>query len=114
MTEDLTMETVTIAKSDYDALLAAREELAEILAFDRALAEGGDGLPHAFMVRLIGGENPLRVFRDWRGLTQQALADASGVNRVQIADIEAGRANGSVQTLKKLAAALGVTIDELV
>ncbi len=43
-----------------------------------------------------------------------ALAKASGVNRVQIADIEAGRGKGSVETLRKLAEALRVTIDDLI
>jgi mRNA interferase RelE/StbE len=43
-----------------------------------------------------------------------ALFTTSGVNRVQIADIEAGRKSGSVETILKLADALGVAIDELV
>jgi mRNA interferase RelE/StbE len=49
-----------------------------------------------------------------RGLTQTKLAELSGVNRVQIADIEAGRKAGSLGTVKKLAAALGVAVDDLV
>jgi mRNA interferase RelE/StbE len=44
------------------------------------------------------------------GLTQSA----SGVHRVVVADIEAGRKGGSVRSLKALAAALGVGIDDLV
>ena len=108
------MDMIRIPRADYEALVAARDELADILAYDRAVAEGGDGLPHDFMLRLIDGENPLRVFREWRGFSQSALARASGVNRVQIADIEAGRSTGSVATWKKLAEALGVGIDELV
>lgn len=35
------------------------------------------------------------------------------MNRVQIADIEAPRATGSVQTLRALADALHVTVDDL-
>lgn len=105
---------VRIPKADYEALVAAREELEDILAFDRATTAGGDGLQHEFMLRLIDGESALRVFREWRNLSQSALARVSGANRVQIADIEAGRSNGSVQTWKKLAEALGVGIEELV
>lgn len=108
------MEMIQIPKSDYEALVSAKEELEDILSFDRAMTEGGDGLPQAYMLRLIDGECPLKVFREWRSLSQSALARASGVNRVQIADIEAGRANASVQTWKKLAEALGVGIEELV
>lgn len=63
---------------------------------------------------MIAGESPLRVWREFRGLTQQALAEASGVNRLQIANIEAGRASGSVVTLVKLADSLDVTVDDRV
>ena len=52
--------------------------------------------------------------RATRGLTQSGLGRASGVNRVVVADIEAGRKGGSVRSLKALAAALGVGIDDLV
>lgn len=38
----------------------------------------------------------------------------SGVNRVQIADIEAGRGKGAVETVRKLADALEVRLDDLV
>lgn len=53
------------------------------------------------------------VRRD-KGMSQQALATASGVHRVTIARFETGKASPNVQTMAKLAAALGVTIDEIV
>ncbi len=56
----------------------------------------------------------MRVWRGYRGLTQSALAASSGVNRVQIANIEAGARTGSVETLKRLAGALGLAVDDLV
>jgi len=109
---------VTITRKEYDQLREATERLADLEAFDRAktaLASGDDELvPVEFADRLLDGENPLRVYRALRGLTQQALADTSGVNRVQIADIEAGRNSGSIETIRKLALALRVTIDDLV
>lgn len=108
---------VSIPAKEYEQLLAAAEELDDLRAYDRAkadLASGADELiPAEFAKRLLDGESPLRVYRNLRNLTQQALSDASGVNRVQIADIEAGRSAGSVATQRKLADALGVTIDDL-
>jgi mRNA interferase RelE/StbE len=56
----------------------------------------------------------LRVYRQLRGPTQSALAQMSRVNRVQIAEVEAGRNKGSVDTVKRLAGALGVAVDDLV
>lgn len=111
-------EVVTINREEYDRLVGAAEQLADLLAYDRITAELASGLdelvPSVFADRLIAGESPLRVYRDLRGLTQTSLAAASNVNRVQIADIEAGRRSGSVETMRKLADALRVAIDDLV
>lgn len=71
-------------------------------------------LPAAVVNRLLDGEAPLSVWRAYRGLTQSELAHRSGVNRIQIIDIESGRKTGSVATLKKLATALRVDLDDLV
>lgn len=111
-------EMVTIPIEEYRALQEARNDLADLQAHDRAMAAVASGedelVPADVVARLLAGESPLRVWRDHRGLTQMALAEASGVNRVQIADIEAGRSTGSVQTLRKLADGLGVTVDDLI
>ena len=87
----------------------------EALAVEARLASGAEELVPAHVAhRLIDGEAPLRVRREHRGLSQSALARASGVNRVQIVEIEAGRNSGSVRTLRKLADALGVAVDDIV
>ena len=113
-----TNETVTISKAEYERLLALQEDLADIraaLAVEARIAAGNEELIPAFVVdRLLEGEHPLRVWREFRNLTQADLARSSGVNRVQIVDIEAGRNSGSVHTLRKLATALAVSVDDLV
>ena len=110
-------EMVTIPVAEYQALLGAATNLADLRAHDRAMAAIARGdeelVPEAFAKRLIAGESPVRVWRELRGLTQAALAASSGVNRVQIANIESGAKSGSVATLRKLADALGVGLDDL-
>jgi DNA-binding XRE family transcriptional regulator len=111
-------DMVTITRAEYDRLRHAEEDLSNLRAYDRAkaaLASGADeSIPAEFAKRLIDGERPLRVYRDLRELTQTQLAKASGVNRVQIVDIEAGRKAGSIETVRKLADALGVAVDDLI
>lgn len=107
-------EMVTITREEYSKLLEAAEDLADIVAYDRARRDPGVAIPVDSVRRMVDGESPLRVFRDLRGLTQMQLAERASVNRVQIADIEAGRKTGSVQTLHKLAQALEISIDDLV
>ena len=105
-------EMITIPLDEYKRKQAAVEDLADLRAHNRGMAEIAAGreerVPAEYVRRMIAGERPLRVWRSYRGLTQSALARASGVNRVQIADIEAGRKNGSLETVRKLA------VDDLV
>lgn len=112
-------DTVTIPRAEYEALQAAAEMLSDVQAYDEvreALAEGRDELiPEPFASRLMDGrEHPLTIFRELRELTNAELARVSGVNRVQIRDIEAGRATGSARTLTALADALGIDVGDLV
>lgn len=109
---------VSIPLEEYRSLQAAAEDLVDLQAYDSTLAQLANGdeerLPSEFVKRVLGGESPLRVWREFRGYTQAALAEMSSVNRVQIADIEAERKSGSIETAKKLAKALNITLDELV
>lgn len=111
-------ELVTIPRAEYDRLRAAARDLADLQAHDRAIAQLAAGedelIPAAFANRLLGGESPLRVYRDLRGLTQTALAERADVNRVTVAELETGRKQGSLATLRALADALNVTLDDLV
>lgn len=54
--------------------------------------------------------NQIRMLRDQRQLSQQALADASGVSRNTLSLIERGQTSPTVSTLKNLASALSVDI----
>lgn len=111
-------DTITISRAEYERLTEIAEFRSDQAAYDAAVArlEAGEDelIPSEFVDRMIDGEPPLRIFREWRGFSQNALAKKSGVNRVQIGDIEDRGKTGSVATLKKLADALGITIDDLV
>jgi DNA-binding XRE family transcriptional regulator len=53
-------------------------------------------------------ENPVKIARKFRGMTQESLAAASGLSRPYLAEIETGRKDGSVNAIKALAAALNI------
>ncbi|MBI3554813.1 MAG: helix-turn-helix transcriptional regulator [Deltaproteobacteria bacterium] len=56
----------------------------------------------------------LRQLREMRGLTQAQLSKLSGVPRPTWANLESGSGNPTVSVLIKVAAALQVTIEELI
>jgi DNA-binding XRE family transcriptional regulator len=110
------METVTIPRAEYDALLEARAalaDLAEAQAIMERIRAGEEIYPAALVDSLLAGANPVAAFRAYRGFSQAALARAAGVDRVQLHQIEKGEAVGSVATLRRIADALGVSLDEL-
>jgi len=99
-------------------MLDSYEDMLDILAFDSAKKSTQEFFPKSLVDSLIAGENNLRVYREYRGLTQAALAHESGVSREMIAMIESdqntGKKGGSLTTIKKLAGALRVDIEDLV
>lgn len=62
--------------------------------------------------RLFGGR--VRARREELGLTQEALAYRAGINRTYIGSLESGQRNPSLDTIARLARALGIDAAELV
>ncbi len=58
-------------------------------------------------MRRLVGQN-FRKLRERQGLTQEAVADASGFSQQYLSDLERGRRNPTVISLYELAQALGV------
>ena len=56
----------------------------------------------------------LKELRRLRALSQEELAEESGVGRATISRIERGETGAHGRTLRRLAAALGVDVAELV
>lgn len=63
--------------------------------------------------RRLRGEPALRIWREYRKLSQEQLARKSKLSRALIAAIETNRKSSSVTTWKKLGAALNVSWEEL-
>lgn len=84
----------------------------------RGMSSGPTGksdLPAEIMDLLFArSENPIKILRKFRGLTQVALAEKSGISRPYLAEIETGRKEGSITALKNLAAALEADISYLI
>ncbi len=109
---------VLVSEADYRALVEAAEDNADRLAvaeFRRRLSAGEEEMiPVAVVDRLLSGENRVRVWREHRGLTATALAERAGIAQAFLSQIETGRRDGTVETLRKLARALDLTLDDLV
>ncbi len=110
-------EFAVIPVASLQRLMEDAEMLADVKAYDAAKArlEAGDDelIPLEITERRLRGEPALRIWREYRKLTQEQLAKKSKVSRVLIAAIETSRKSGSVTTWKKLGAALNVSWEQL-
>ncbi|CAA7626497.1 conserved hypothetical protein [Candidatus Terasakiella magnetica] len=97
---------------EYEAMLDALDEAAGIAALVSMAAE--ESFPATVADRLIAGENPVRVFREYRGLTLRAMAGKAEISAAYLSDIETGKRDGTVATMRKLAAVLGLELDDIV
>lgn len=95
---------VVITEADYLTLIDA----ADIAAADRALAESDFTIPSEVMDAMLTGKSPVAAWREYRGMTQATLADASAMLQPSLARMEAGSAKPRKATMEKLAKALDV------
>jgi DNA-binding XRE family transcriptional regulator len=109
---------VVLPETDYIELVRDAEDAADreaVRRFRAALATGEEELlPSVLVDRLLAGESPLRVWREYRGMSVKALAGQADVAQSYLSQIETGKRTGTVDTLSRLAAVLRTTIDDLV
>lgn len=114
-------ELVVISRADYDDLVAGVVDLdddavaARIVADSLAALERGDeiALPEETWARLEARQNPVRVLREFRAMTQTELAKAAGLSQSYLSEIERGSREGTLSTIKTIAKALAVPLSVL-
>ena len=111
--EDGVRKYAVVPVAEYERLVEAEEMLADVRAYDAAKARAEEHLPLAIVDRMLAGESEVRVFREYRGLTQAELAESAGISVPYLSQIEARRRRPSTTVLHRLAARLAVTIDDL-
>jgi DNA-binding XRE family transcriptional regulator len=105
----------------YDEYIALRElaedaeDAAALARFAKRYASGKEEtVPVEVVDRLIAGEAPLRVWREFRGMTAAQVAAAVQITPAHVSKIESGKGEPSVALLKKLTRVLRVEMELLV
>ncbi len=101
----------------YVRLVDDAEMLQDILDYEEGvqrLAEGEETVPLELVESLLDGENAVKVWREYRGITQQKLAQQAGISAAYLSQIETGKRTGSTEVLQAIAQALNLTLDDIV
>jgi DNA-binding XRE family transcriptional regulator len=103
--------------ADFERFLELIEDEADahaIVEFQADYAAGKAFLvPDNILRRELAGESPVKLWRIQRNLTQQILAGRAGISKSYLSQIETGKRQDTVETLKAIALALDVPPDVL-
>lgn len=101
----------------YTQLVDDAEMLQDVQDYDeakQAIADGEELVPSSVVYAIIDGENPIKVWREYRGLTQQELAKTAVISPSYLSQIETGKREGKTAVLQAIAHALDLTLDDVV
>jgi ribosome-binding protein aMBF1 (putative translation factor) len=113
-------ELAVLPRDEYERLkaLATSEDAgtARIVRKTKAAIAAGREilLPKMVVDRLAAGENPVRVLREWRNMTQTHISFRTDISQGHLSDIESGRRTGTPAALRKIADILKVPLDLLI
>lgn len=100
---------------EYLDLVERADMLQDIQDYDNvkaALARGDEELiPVEVIDNLLDGGNAIKVWREYRGLSQQALSEKAEISTPYLSQLETGRRKGSMAVLKKIADGLNISIE---
>ncbi|MCP4427952.1 MAG: helix-turn-helix transcriptional regulator [Chloroflexi bacterium] len=103
--------------NDYLQLLQEIEDardIREASEISARIARGEEETIPSHVVRELAlSERPLRIWREYRSLTQQELADQVGISKSYLSQIETGNRSGSANVLQRIAQALNVSLDDI-
>ena len=81
----------------------------------KQIASGDEtALSESELEEFLKAKAPLAFWRETRGMTQASLAKATNIAQGFLSEIESGHKPGMPATLKKIAEALNIKIDDLV
>lgn len=107
-------QLVLLPLAEYESLLD-EIDVAHARRIQAEIESGKEELiPSEFINRMIDGENSIRVWRDFRGLSAADLAAKADISAAYLSELESGKKTGGVATLRKLATALKIDLDDLV
>lgn len=99
---------------EYEALLDIFDELSDVHDYNIAMNTETENIPAHVVDKLLDGQNPLKVWREYRNLTQAEVAKDVEISVPFLSQIETNKRMPSLRIYQKLANTLGVSLDVLV
>ncbi|MGB0386953.1 MAG: helix-turn-helix transcriptional regulator [Ardenticatenaceae bacterium] len=109
-------ESAVIPYETYIQLVEDADMLQDIRDYDeakQAIEEGEELVPSHITFAILDGENPIKVWREYRGLTEQALAEAAGLTLSELSQIENSHQLSAIPHIYAVGQALGLAWNDI-
>lgn len=111
-------EWAVVPYETYLQLVEKAEMLQDVQDYDSAkaaLERGEDELvPSDVIYAILDGENPIKAWREYRGLSQQETAQKAGISVLYLSQLEKNKRKGSLDVLTAIARVLSVSLEQIV
>jgi DNA-binding XRE family transcriptional regulator len=110
-------EWAVIPYEIYQRLVEDAELLRDIRDYEgvkKSIEDGEELIPSKITYAILDGDNPIKVWREYRQFTQQQLADRAGISKAYLSQIESGKRTGTTEVLSAIARALNLSLDDIV
>lgn len=102
----------------YLQLVEKAEMLQDVQDYDIAKADLERGveelIPSEVVYAILDGENAIKVWREYRGLTQQETAERVGISVPYLSQLETNKRKGSLEVLSAIARIFQVSLENII
>ena len=111
-------EWAVIPYKEYQKLQEALEDAEDIKDIERSLEALHKGdevmIPGEVTFAILDGTNPVRAWRTYKEIKMNELASKVGISSAYLSQIENGKRNPTIDTLKAIARELEIDVDMLI
>ena len=111
-------EWAVIPFKEYQKLQEALEDAEDIRDIDRSIKAMQDGrevtIPGEVTFAILDGTSPIRAWREHKNIKMNELSKKVGISPAYLCQIENGKRNPTIDTLKAIARELNIDIDMLI
>ncbi|MCK5195970.1 MAG: helix-turn-helix transcriptional regulator [Desulfobulbaceae bacterium] len=111
-------EWAVIPYSEYQKLYGAQEDAEDIKDIEtnlKAIQEGKEiTVPGEVTFAILDGINPIRAWRNHKQIKMNELAQKVGISPAYLSQIENGKRNPTIDTLKAIAKELNIEVEMLI
>ncbi len=110
-------EWAVVPYEDYLYLIEQAEMLQDVQDYDAVHSELKKGeeelVPVDVVDALVSGGNPIKVWREYRGLSLSDLAKHAGISIPYLSQLETNKRKGSLVVLSAIAQSLQLKLDDI-